>query len=212
MTRLVPPRPAVAAPPTGSVVRAPIRAAACVRRRVPVSSGLLPFRPPRRFRPLASNSPTRRSTGLPRRPAASPRRCMRAMRCSRSAFPARCRIRPASCSRPPWRRWRRPSPATGRICRPRWSPRACCPTPSWKASSRPAKPMAAIWPDHGPWTRPSMPSPPRPMARRMPCGSAAAGFSATAPGPARAARSPASCSTIGSKAAARRCGCRNPTS
>ena len=57
-----------------------------------------------------------------------------------------------------------------------------------------------------------MPSPPQPMARRIPCGSAAAGFLAMAPGPARAARSPASCSTIGSKAAARRCGCRNPTS
>ena len=119
VTRLVPPRPAVAAPSTGSVVKTP-------NAPRPASAGAFQSRPgcsPSGRRAgsvrLASNSPTRRSTGLPRRPAASPRRCMRAMRCSRSAFPARYRIRPASCSRPPWRRWRRPSPATGRICRPR---------------------------------------------------------------------------------------------
>ena len=48
--------------------------------------------------------------------------------------------------------------------------------------------------------------------RRTPCASAAAGFSATAPAPARAARSPRSFSTTGSRAAARRSGSRNPTS
>ena len=48
--------------------------------------------------------------------------------------------------------------------------------------------------------------------RRTPFAFAEAGFSATAPAPARAARSPASCSTIGSRAAAARSGFRNPTS
>ena len=43
---------------------------------------------------------------------------------------------------------------------------------------------------------------------RMPCVSAAAGSWVTAPAPARAARSPASCSTTGSRAAAAPSGCR----
>ena len=51
VTRLVPPRPAVAAPATGSVVRTPIRDAACVRRARSSLVRTAPFRPPRRFRP-----------------------------------------------------------------------------------------------------------------------------------------------------------------
>ena len=43
---------------------------------------------------------------------------MKDTRFSRSAFRVRSRIRPGSCNRRRWRRSRRPSPATGRICRP----------------------------------------------------------------------------------------------
>ena len=67
-------------------------------------------------------------------------------------------------------------------------------------------------PAHGPSMRPSTSSRPRPRTPRTPSASAAAGCWATAPAPARAARSPASCSTIGSRAAAAPSGSRNPTS
>ncbi len=86
------------------------------------------------------------------------------------------------------------------------------PTPSSRASSMPARPMRAISPAPGRWTRPSMSSRLRPTTPRTPCASAAAGFWATAPAPARAARSPASSSTIGLRAAAARSGSRSPTS
>ena len=53
--------------------------------------------------------------------------------CSRSAFRERSRTRPGSCNRRRWLRWRRRSPATGRICRPVSSPTACCRTRSSRA-------------------------------------------------------------------------------
>ena len=55
----------------------------------------------------------------------------------------------------------------------------------------------SVSPDRGPSTRPTMSSRPRRTMPRMPSASAAAGCWATAPGPARAARSPASSSTTG---------------
>ena len=66
--------------------------------------------------------------------------------CSRSAFPAPCPIRPGWCSRRPWPASRRPSRATGRDFRKTSSVTACCPTPSSKPSSMPAKPMASFSP------------------------------------------------------------------
>ncbi len=144
-----------------------------------------------------SSSPTRPSTGSRPRAAASPRRSMR-LRPAVDPY-SRCagRIRPGSCSRRRWPRSRRPSPATGRICRPTSSPMAFCRTRSSRASSMPARPMPAISPDRGSSTRPSMSSRPRRTTPRTPCASAAAGCWATAPAPARAARSPASSSTTG---------------
>ena len=188
--------------------RLPVDGASLVRGRLRASSLSAPSphlrHAPRRARrrrssPPAPSSPTRPSTGRRPRTAASPRRSTKATRCSRSASPARSRIRRGSCSRPRWPRSRRPSPPTGRTCRPTSSPTACCPTPSSRASSMPARPMPAISPDRGRSTRPSMSSRPRPTTPRTPCASGAAGSSATAPAPARAARSPASSSTTGCK-------------
>ena len=65
-------------------------------------------------------------------------------------------------------------------------------------------------------TMTAVPAPPMSptTARSCPprCASGAAGCSATAPAPARAARSPPSCSTTGCAAAGARSGCRSPTS
>ena len=157
---------------------------------------------PRRARrqrssPPAPSWPMRPSTGSRPRTAASPRRCTSRTACSRFASQARARIRPGSCSPRRWLRSRRPSPPTGHACRPTSSPMACCPMPSSRASSMPARPIAAISPDRGWSTRPSMSSRPRPTMPRTPCASGAAGCWATAPAPARAARSPASFSTTG---------------
>ncbi len=66
----------------------------------------------------------------------------------------------------------------------------------------PAKPMPAISPAPTPSTRPTISSRPPRKAPRARCASGAAGFSATAPAPARAARSPRSFSTTGSRAGA----------
>ena len=57
-------------------------------------------------------------------------RCMKPMRCSRSGFWVRSRIRPSSCNRRRWLPSHRPSRPTGRICRQMSSPMACCRTPS----------------------------------------------------------------------------------
>ena len=54
-------------------------------------------------------SPSRRCAHRPR--------SMTNTSCNRSAFPARSRIRPSSCNRPPWPRSRRRSRAIDRICR-----------------------------------------------------------------------------------------------
>ena len=61
--------------------------------------------------------------------------------CSRSVFPALRRIPPSWCNRLPWPRSRRRSRAIARICRRTSSTTACCPTPSSKPSSMPARRM-----------------------------------------------------------------------
>ena len=145
----------------------------------------------------ASSSPTRQSTGRRPKAAGSRMRFMKNTSFSRSAFPALRRIRPSWCSPRRWRRSRRQNPPIGRISRQISSPMACCPTRSSRASSMPARPMPISSPGRGRSMRPSTSSPPRATTPRTPSAFAAAGFSATAPAPARAARSPASCSTTG---------------
>ena len=145
----------------------------------------------------APNSRTRPSTGSRLSAAASPRRCMKATTCSRSGSPAPVRIRPGSCNPRQWPRSRRPSPLTGRTCRPTPSASDCCPMPSSRVSSMPARRTAATSPDRGWWTRPSTSSRLRPTMPRAPSASGAAGCWATAPAPAKAARSPASFWTTG---------------
>ena len=147
-----------------------------------------------------------------RMPARSPMRFMRLTHCSRSAFPVRRRIRRSSCSRRPWLRSRRQNRPTGRICQPMSSRTASSRTPSSRASSMPARRIRNFSPAPGrsmrrltSWRR-------RPTTPRMPFAFAAAGSSATAPARARDGRSPASCSTTGSRAAAARSGSASPTS
>ena len=82
------------------------------------------------------------------------------------ASPARSRIRPSSCSRPPWPPSRRRARPTGRICRRALSRAASCRTRSSKASSMPAKRMPAISPGPTRSTRPATSSPPRPTERQ----------------------------------------------
>jgi hypothetical protein len=84
-------------------------------------------------------------------------------------------------------------------------------TRSSGASSMPAKRMPVISPVPTRSTRPTTPCRPLRKTPKEPCASAAAGFSATAPAPARAARSPRSFSTTGSKDAAARPRFPNPT-
>ena len=134
-------------------------------------------------------------------------------RFSRSAFPAPSRIRPSSCNRPRWRRSRRPCPAY----RPHLPANVVVERPAVRCPARNRDlcrrgPCRHLSRDPGRSTRPSISSRPRPTTPRTPSASGAAGFSATAPAPARAARSPASCSTTGSRAAAGRSGSPNPTS
>ena len=104
-----------------------------------------------------------------------------------------------------------PAPLTGQGCRHGSPHPASCPTRSLKASSMAAKRIPRISPAPTRSTRPTTSSRPHRPMRRRPFASAAVGFSATAPAPARAARSPRSSSTTGSGAAARRSGSRNPT-
>ena len=143
-------------------------------------------------------SPTSRSTGCPRMPARSPMRFMRAMPCSRSAFPARRRIPLNSCSRQQWLPSRRQSRPIGRICRPM----SC----GWHPLGRPARErhlcrrgafgfLAGSWTVDATFDVVAA----APDDARMPFAFAAAGFWATAPARARAGRSPGSCSTTGCK-------------
>ena len=145
-------------------------------------------------------------------PHVSPPISTRATRCRRSIFPARSRIRPSSCSPPPWPRSRRRVPPTARICRRGCSRPASCRTRSSRASiyagEAHASHLAGSYTVDDTYDLVSA----APADARTPCVSGAAGFSATAPAPARAARSRRSFSTTGSRAAAARCGSPNPTS
>ena len=156
-------------------------------------------RPPfRRFpNQMRWNSRTIPSIGRRRRARGSRMRFMKNTECSGSVFPARSRIRPGWCSRQRWPRSRRRSHPTGRIFRRTSSPTVCCRTPSSSPSSMLAKPTRTFSPVPGRSTRLSTSSPPRATMRRTPFAFAVAGFSAMGPAPARAARSPASCSTTG---------------
>ncbi len=69
--------------------------------------------------------------------------------------------------------------------------------PAGKRHPRRARRTPVISPAAGRWTRPSTSSRRHRRTPRMRCASAVAGSSATAPAPARAGRSPASCSTTG---------------
>ena len=157
-----------------------------------------------------SSSPTRPSTGSRPREDASAKRSTRTMPCSRSASPARRRIRPGSCSPRRWHRSRRPSRPTGPASPHASCRKVSCPTHSSRASSTRARRIPRISPARGRWTPPSMSSLPRPTMPRAPCASGAAGSWATAPAAARAARSPASSSTTGSRAGAAPCGSPSP--
>ena len=106
-------------------------------------------------------------------------------------------------------------------CRTRNSKASCLrarPTPAISprttASVRAGRPCSAARRTTA--TMATLPAPPMSptTARSCPprCASGAAGCSATAPAPARAARSPPSCSTTGCAAAGARSGCRSPTS
>ena len=160
-----------------------------------------------------SNSPTRPSTGRRPRAAASPRRSTKTTRLQSIRIPgaqphptklvqsaAMASVAPPepvlSAASAGQRRRRRPpvrrAARKRHLCR-----RGACRLPRRVVDGRrDLRPRRA----------------PRPTMPRMPCASGAAGFWATAPAPARAARSPASCSTTGSRAAAARSGSPSPTS
>ncbi len=72
------------------------------------------------------------------------------------------RIRPSWCNRRPWPRSRRPSPATGRICRRTSLRDGLLSDAQLESVIYAGEAHAAISPDRGPSTRPSMSSPPRP--------------------------------------------------
>jgi len=127
-------------------------------------------------------------------------------------FPGARRTRPSLSSRPLWPRSRRRAPPIARIYRRACSQLESSPTRSWKALSMPARRMPAISPVPTPSTRRTISFRRLPPLLRMPCVSGAIGSSATAPAPARAARSRRSFSTTGSRAGAARSGSRNPTS
>ena len=157
-------------------------------------------RPASRLRhriPQRSNSPMRPSSGTGRGRPHHRRDLRRVRDFSRSVFPALSPIRPSWCNPPPWPRWHPRSLPIGRTFRLMSSPTACCPTHSLNPSFMPARLIPSSSRDHGPSTRPVTSSARRGKTRKMPCNSGVAGFSATAPVRARAARSRASCSTTG---------------
>jgi predicted RNA methylase len=171
-------------------------AQSCLGRCSAPPSAHHPFRP-LQSRPIPSDSPTRPWIGSPPRADASLRRFMKNTDCRRSAFPTLRRIPPSWCNQWRWHRSRPRNLPIGRICRPQSFRADCCRTHSLRASSMPARPIPVTWPDRGRSMRPSTSFRLRPMTRRMRFASAEAGLSVTAPGPAKAARLPASCSTTG---------------
>ena len=154
----------------------------------------------------------RHSTGSRPRGRASAMPSTKSTGSNRSGSPARRRTRPSWCSRLRWPRSCRRSRATGPGCRPASSVMASSPTPSLRRSSMLARRMLTILPALGRLTRPSTWSRPPATTRRTRSVSVEASCSGTAPAPARVASPPASFSTIGCKAGARRSGSRSPTS
>ncbi len=142
-------------------------------------------------------SPTSRWTGRPQMPARSAMRCMRPIRCSRSAFQARNRIPPSSSNRRRWLPSRHQSHPIVRICRPTLSPMASSRTPSSRASSMPERRIPSFLPAPGRSMRPLTSCQQHATTRRTLFAFVAAGFWATAPARARGGRSPALCSTTG---------------
>ena len=94
---------------------------------------------------------------------------------------------------------------------PSWQMESCR-TPSLKASFMPARRIRNFSRAPGPSMRPLTSWPPLATMPQMPSAFAAAGSWATAPAPARAGRSRASCSTTGSRAAVARSGSASRTS
>ncbi len=116
--RLVPPRLPVATPP-------PLLAPAMFHRpaaasRAPKAAAARRSSNARRRCRMSSRFPTRPANGRPIHRCALPPASTKAMRCRRSIYPGRCRIRPSSSSRPPWPRSPLRARPTGRICRHGW--------------------------------------------------------------------------------------------
>ena len=133
-------------------------------------------------------------------PPEGARSAMRSMRntgSNRSGFRAPKRTRPSWCSPPPWPRSRRQNRAIGRACRSISSATRSSPTPSSRRVVYAGEAHGDYLAGAGPWTRPSISSPPRATMRRTPSAFAGASCWATAPAPARAASRPASFSTTG---------------
>ena len=126
--RQVPPRPSLAGSPVvRTAPRRRVRNTSGQSRRPQACPASRPF--PTRLPSSFTSSPTGHRQRMP----ASAKRSMRAMSCSRSAFPERSRTRRVSSSRRQWHRSHRPNPATGRISRRRCWPAGFSRTRSSKA-------------------------------------------------------------------------------
>ncbi len=216
VSRLVPPRPPVTGPsPRPAPAVFPLRSALTTRSKTPAPP-LAPGSGPGRSR-QARPSPDFAELAYEslrmdaRRFCASDREPLRRLR---AAIDPDSRCEAASDQARAVRRdgRGRPSPpllSAAFAAAPARRP-ASCRTRSSRASSMPARRMPAILP--GP-TRSTTPTTSSRLPRKTPktrSVSAAAGSSATAPVPARAARSQRSFSTTGSKVAAALCGSPNP--
>ena len=177
-------------PPAAATPAIPVSAAAPSRHRAnrPQLSARAAAAPARHSVPnrRRSNSPMRPSTGRRPRAPASPMRSMKNTDSSRSGFPALRRIPPSWCNRRRWPRSRRPSQAIGRTCPPMSSRRLLSDAQLESvinAGEAHCGHLAGSWTVDETFDIVSA----APDERRTPSASAAAGFSATAPAPARAA-------------------------